>query len=649
MRGKLIKLAAGSLAAFLIIGCSSNNGSTEEKTNKTKEISGFNYRLTSAYSGQEISNRNIEKRELKIYTGELLAKNATSGETTTHPWSAYVDEENFKVTSNKTIVLKPGSYEFKILLTNGTSQYISETVYEVEDGKQINIPFDLKPVIGDVIANVNVIDVLPTFKFKYDVGELADYSSPKIGIKIDDGNKVFFNINPSTGLSDTYVNISNGSHDISLEFFNGTSYIGRSAQFPASVNVIDGEDINLDLVALHGEATVGFNETNSTLDLTVNIPSQIVTEVQDLNNLKTIIKYAGTSGSGEKEITNEHQSGSDYSSSTTLEDIKYGSLAFSLEFMDSSDSDELIGSCNVEEFMLNDSNQTVNCDVTIRKRSTITGNLLATVGLNVYNDKMEPIKGAKLYVDDKLIGLSGSGTFGTDGYLKQYMEKGARVLKATKDGKFGDEAVTLSTLSVNNVDLIVSKVIAQKSCKDILTSGNSTGSGTYSIDPDGDGGMEPFDVYCDMTTDGGGWTRFLTSPSPSQEYHVEERLAPTIGVPTSDRETPWNKEILISLKDMKTKMKINNNKLKWHFTQNKIGILYSGFKDNYRFSCLEGNCKSARGGQAGYVFAYNGGSGGWFNITDVGGCSTKAGIYSAYNSGCGSLAAGHGYAEMYFR
>ena len=43
-------------------------------------------------------------------------------------------------------------------------------------------------------------------------------------------------------------------------------------------------------------------------------------------------------------------------------------------------------------------------------------------------------------------------------------------------------------------------------CKDLLAKAPISKSGAYWVDPDGPGNDAPYQVYCDMTNDGGGWT-----------------------------------------------------------------------------------------------------------------------------------------------
>ena len=55
------------------------------------------------------------------------------------------------------------------------------------------------------------------------------------------------------------------------------------------------------------------------------------------------------------------------------------------------------------------------------------------------------------------------------------------------------------------------------SCLEILEEGRTTESGTYFLDNDGiDTGTDPFEAYCDMETDGGGWT--CATPQTAKLY-----------------------------------------------------------------------------------------------------------------------------------
>ncbi|TNF27256.1 MAG: hypothetical protein EP329_19745 [Deltaproteobacteria bacterium] len=77
------------------------------------------------------------------------------------------------------------------------------------------------------------------------------------------------------------------------------------------------------------------------------------------------------------------------------------------------------------------------------------------------------------------------------------------------------------------------------SCLAIRDAGASFGSGLYTIDPDGAGGADPVEAWCDMDADGGGWTLVLHATRPDGTYFASNysNYVP-MGIDTAATPTP---------------------------------------------------------------------------------------------------------------
>ncbi|MCL1089925.1 hypothetical protein L2744_09960 [Shewanella profunda] len=141
----------------------------------------------------------------------------------------------------------------------------------------------------------------------------------------------------------------------------------------------------------------------------------------------------------------------------------------------------------------------------------------ATVRKEVFVAEEDTITSGSYLFDKKLISFSRVNEYSVRYYLGTKKEYGYVGTWYDIDGRSGDWQ--LLSDSGNN--------IVKRTCNEILKTGNSVGDGYYTIDPDGEEvGVEPFEVYCDMTNQDGGWTLFAYHKDNIASKNSVETVSP---------------------------------------------------------------------------------------------------------------------------
>ncbi|BCE00705.1 hypothetical protein [Marinicellulosiphila megalodicopiae] len=375
-----------------------------------------------------------------LFKGTMTVTNLDRDIEVQYPWSLYLQSDN-TATSNETITLAPGNYQFDLVLTKGNQTYIGISTQTIEaEGNYSNIPLVIKPVLGEVTTNAQIENQLAAFKFNFPGEELSEVNATSLNITIDDILTASLNLTDGLFLNDASVwHILNAQpQTIHLELYSGNKIIGHSVLAQELQNVQYGQNITMDIIPLSANVSFEMDETTNTATFEFTLPQEVLDEVGGAENLQTRLQI---SGDNNQDIILD-------GAEITFNEFQYGEANIVLTYSDILTGD-VIGSCIVADLTLDNQSSTNVCQLTLTRRSEISGSLLADVVLNVYANDGQPATNASVYVDGEFVGLTGAHL--TTGALQLYLSAGEHVVYIEDQTHFSESTINTEALSVNNL------------------------------------------------------------------------------------------------------------------------------------------------------------------------------------------------------
>ncbi len=440
--------------------------------------------------------------------------------------------------------------------------------------------------MGETLTSVTIAGELADFKFSYNPDELsiASISNPQIGIEVDGENEQLFSINPATGIADAYINLSAGQHNIHLNLYDDSIQKGRSVAAQETVIVIAGTDIEMDLIPLHSEIELVLSENGGDALFKFSIPQEAVQEAGAIENLQVLLSVSGNNNPIEETILNlQMAEQGNYTAEVTLNNKQYDDITLSLTFTDiASSPTELLGSCN-QTTTLDATNRAISCPLILRRRAVFGGSLLSVVGFNVFDEEGAPVLGAIINEGENILGITGSGVFGTPGYLKTYLNAGDYEIHAEANSVSTSMGLTVLPFTILNIELTLDTPTGI--CSDEDTIGTECGGGIkfshglVAAVADQSGMFQMSPSYSDSD----GWIELGTSLDDGKD-NTEKMIV--------NGHTKYESAITCHAKNEDG---IND----WYLpARDELYILIrnSNICDNYQGNCERGSCPQYEGG-----------------------------------------------------
>ncbi|MGR5065603.1 FG-GAP repeat domain-containing protein [Photobacterium sp. DNB22_13_2] len=466
------RLLTNALIVFLLAGC--NGDSKDEQNSKFDVNTQFaatylqsigNEQPTSASVFSAKTAKATPVMQDKRYDGKLEVTNVLTQEKQAFDWpvTQKVDSDgNVETISHRSLALKPGTYDFVLLLSSQGAQqrqYVAQALGEkIVDGEEPEIDFILLPNLGETISDFDKVQYVSKLTFSWPAEELASLSNPQFGLSINNDAETVYTINKETGIAELIMNVEPGEYLLAMRLYDGNLMVGKSEDEDNRVNFVEGEDAKMDVIPLQTDVDFTLDELKDEGLFSFVIPNEVVDEVGSAQNLAMIVRLGGDNVPAQEKVLNVEDMNGVFKASEYFLTGGQGQVTAYLAFHDVNEALEQynsvpFASCNTSINV--EINQTLGCKLELKRESIISGRILGTMMLSVLDKGWQPAIGAEVYINDKLVGLT--GTEYNTGSLKAHLVAGEHSIEV-RDSIYGaSEILEMKPLAVENLLMYLEK------------------------------------------------------------------------------------------------------------------------------------------------------------------------------------------------